>query len=632
MSETGTSIIRSLKDQCTTAQKENVLLREQLKARGVELKKYKKMYRSEKYADSLPKYLKDWTTGHVSQFLLALGLGKYTSLFEANSIDGALLDGGFIAKADLIDLGMTGFDAAKVLTWVSNCRDAGGAVSRTGKALTDNEIANAVKYALYIDDPRIDCAISRRKCTEAIMKHPRLQALAQCCDDLKSFCRPKTFWKKFKEIDDDGTGFVTLKEIIGSIGTVGPQPFCLEGFTEAFYDILGQISDTGNVSKCQLLKALTSNSYNIQNVARQYGHSGHNPLLVPSQFHRAYDSLVKNVKENRVSFRALTIFFMRKHLAHTHGEGEVEEHSDTPDAIKDAVMQTEDDRQRRREEHDAMRATCYARLVIKLEQRQQEQAMKAAGPDGFRCLSEQVSAMARKLNALEGMLRTVHSSVSGDHTKKAIIGGDAKILRALANNVGRLEMENAETTMRLQDTRRKLKEKEDLEKFEAKHLADMRQKASFDMMVAAKGAEKSTLGPAPERRKSPRQALTKKSPTLAHLPTRPPGKPNSHRGKSQRQQNNGKDRAHVGKKTANEMRHGNYQSRRVGNVPKQFQSYNPEHLMEQKVQNTEKMMQSSSPQRKAFGRGATSQKVKKSQKKKTQQWERVPPSDWSRFR
>ena len=67
---------------------------------------------------------------------------------------------------------------------------------------------------------------------------------------------------------------------------------------------------------------------------------------------------------------------MRNHLAPTHGEGEVEEHADTPGAMKDAVMQTEDHRRRRREELDAMRATCYARLVIRLEQRQQEQAMK----------------------------------------------------------------------------------------------------------------------------------------------------------------------------------------------------------------------------------------------------------------
>ena len=142
---------------------------------------------------------------------------------------------GYVDKSDLKELGFSGIDAAKFLTWIQDCRRESGNHMFVGRTLTHNELILALKYAFQLGDSNDDCLLSKKECLLASLRHQEVSDIFTACHNLRGLCTSRQYSKTFDRIDKDQSGFISMNEILMEAKLVNN---IATGFPQAIKDIL----------------------------------------------------------------------------------------------------------------------------------------------------------------------------------------------------------------------------------------------------------------------------------------------------------------------------------------------------------------------------------------------------------
>ena len=163
--ENSVSIIRALKYELDREKKHAQVAASDLKRTKMALAELREIHNGQKFGDAdIPSNVNDWTVAHVAKYLIKNGWGDKIKQFESRNIHGRLLMSGYVDKSDLKELGFSGIDAAKFLTWIQDCRRESGNHMFVGRTLTHNELILALKYAFQLGDSNDDCLLSKKEC------------------------------------------------------------------------------------------------------------------------------------------------------------------------------------------------------------------------------------------------------------------------------------------------------------------------------------------------------------------------------------------------------------------------------------------------------------------------------------
>ena len=237
--ENSVSIIRALKYELDREKKHAQVAASDLKRTEIALAELREIHNGQKFGDAdIPSNVNDWTVAHVAKYLIKNGWGDRIKQFENKNINGRLLMSGYVDKSDLKELGFSGIDAAKFLTWILDCRKESGDHMFVGRTLTHNDLILALKYAFQLGDSNDDCLLSKKECLLASLRHQEVSDIFSACHNLRGLCIPRQYSETFDRIDKDQSGFISMSEILTETNLVRDVA---AGFPQAIKDILKSV-------------------------------------------------------------------------------------------------------------------------------------------------------------------------------------------------------------------------------------------------------------------------------------------------------------------------------------------------------------------------------------------------------
>jgi hypothetical protein len=506
--ENSVSIIRALKYQVDQEKKKNEQLSRHLYTNDVLLEHLKAIHHGQKFGDDeVPTNLNDWTTAHVAKYLIKNGWGSKIRLFEIKRIDGKVLMSGYISKNDLMELGFSGIDASRFLTWIQECRRSGGDIHLVGRELTPDELILAVKYAFRISDSNDDYVLSKKECLLACQNNPEVSEIFSSCESLKGLCTPRLCSETFDRIDTDSSGYISVRELLIAADLIDKQNV---GFAYTMEDILVSMSGSNNgnceasktISRGKLQRAIVLNQHGIYTAINHHGY-GANLLMFPSQYHNAFDEIVtksndsddNTASSNDPTFRQIITYIMRedkKYVNRMKNKNNIMQQNEkqnlfdplsvTSELVQQTVDNAENDTQQQMLQLQARAKTHHKRLIAKLRRRKSVHLQQKASKDGFKDLSTKVDSMTEQIHALEGLVRIMYNNTVNTSERPGT-SAEAKIMRVLATTIKKLEAERQEQAILLHEKEEIIANYEADRRLSKKHLDDIREQSYRDMYV-----------------------------------------------------------------------------------------------------------------------------------------------------
>jgi hypothetical protein len=475
-------IIRELKNKIDQEQADKKKAQAALKQAQKELARLHSLHARQKFVTECPMYLADFTIAHVSQQLLALGLGRYVQLFEEQFIDGSVLSSGLLSKHDLQEMGMQGVHAARILAWTQGCIAAGGLVELAGRQLNEDEMVETLLHVLRCTpstDKRgrvlDDVAITKDWLRHMVVDSPNVRKLFQACTGLCGFLDSSTFDSSFKAIDHDDIGSMSARELLKSMGVLHHQgAMCFSRRVEnALMKLSGNLPAGFTITEKQLLRALVFNTHSLRDLFR---HAGPNDLLKPRQFKTCFDANLRPV----VTVRRITLYLLRKQNTCLPASKMDVFSLDASNVVQQQMRKFTQELQARSDERLSRLDNCFRRLLYKVEQLQKQQFMERVSPEGYQMLAKEVTLLGSRMESLEGVLRN-ESRIS---LANKLAPQETELLRHLAKDITRLESENVHLESQLVECKEIIRmhaHANSSEQREQRRLDEMRVASSNDM-------------------------------------------------------------------------------------------------------------------------------------------------------
>ena len=192
----------------------------------------------------------------------------------------------------------------------------------TGKKMTtDAEMLEAVKYAFGVSHLLGDVAFSKEECRNVASSNVFVMDMFEHCQNLKGLTKASTFGPAFDNIDIDKSNFITASEMVEAFGFRESEQKCIT-FSRSLKDIFIRMSASTlqkeeykliSITTKQLLRALSFNTFGLNDIIAQNKECNRHSLLRPKTFKKSISAVLPANEQKRcISHRVLKILLLRE--------------------------------------------------------------------------------------------------------------------------------------------------------------------------------------------------------------------------------------------------------------------------------------------------------------------------------